>query len=352
MFIKKLFISILAVFSVLNFSCNKNQIQSDEQDLSIIKKKQPVYTIGFSIDTLAIERWRRDCDVFLNTAKDLGADVIVQNAGNSVEEQQKQIGYLVNRNVDVIVVVPKQADSLTKCIADARRKNIPVISYDRLTVNADINLYITVDSKEVGTIMARELMIRKPNGKWFCFYGPKEDFNMTLIREGVENQIKGSPISISMIYYTEGWNYDLSYQKMIELIKEKNIPDAIVAGNDAVANSIIQALGEFYPSSNILISGQDADIAGCQNLVNGKQTVTVFKPINELAQEAAKIAYKMAKKEYIPLLEEEAETINNGFANIPVLWMHAQAVTKENLDEVIIKSGFHTKDEVYLGNVR
>ena len=337
---------VLSVVLMAFSSCKKKLVQAAESNDGA-EKSAANFTIGFSIDTLAIERWRRDCDVFLNTAKDLGADVIVQNAGNSVQEQQKQIGYLINRNVKAIVIVPKQADSLTECIRLAKSKNIPVISYDRLILNADISLYITVDSKAVGTLMAKELLTRNSKGKWFCFYGPQEDYNMSLIKRGVENQIKGAPVSISLVYYTDGWNYDLSYQKMIELIKEKNLPDVIVAGNDAVANSIIQALGEFYPENNILIGGQDADIAGCQNVVSGKQTVTIYKPINELAQKAAEIACSLAQGKSVEEASGTKDVIDNGYGEIPVLWMQPVAVTKRNMDEVIIKSGFHTKDEVY-----
>ena len=341
----KAFLMLTTVFMAYS-SCKKQSVQTDES-ADNNKKTEADFTIGFSIDTLAIERWRRDCDVFLNTAKDLGADVIVQNAGNSVQEQQKQIVYLVKRGVKAIVVVPKQADSLTESIRLARNKNIPVISYDLLTLNADISLYITVDSRAVGTLMAKELLTRNSKGKWFCFYGPQEDFNMSLIKRGVENQIKGAPVSISLVYYTDGWNYDLSYQKMIELIKENNLPDAIVAGNDAVANSIIQALGEFHPQKSIFIGGQDADIAGCQNVVNGKQTVTIYKPINELAQKAAEISCMLAKGKSVQEASGTKDFIENGYGVIPVLWMQPVAVTKKNMDEVIIKSGFHTRDEVY-----
>ena len=336
---------LTAVFMAFS-SCKKQSVKTDEANNGT-KKEESNFKIGFSIDTLAVERWRRDCDVFLNTAKDLGADVIVQNAGNSVQEQQKQIGYLINRGVKAIVIVPKQADSLTECVRIAKNKNIPVISYDRLTLNADISLYITVDSKAVGTLMAKELLTRNSKGRWFCFYGPQEDFNMSLIKRGVENQIKGAPVSISLVYYTDGWNYDLSYQKMIELIKERNLPDVIIAGNDAVANSIIQALGEFYPENNIFIGGQDADIAGCQNVVTGKQAVTIFKPINELAQKAAEISCALAQGKTVEEVAGTKDVIDNGYGEIPVLWMQPIAVTKKNMDEVIIKSGFHTKDEVY-----
>ena len=304
-------------------------------------------TIGFSIDTLAIERWRRDCDVFLNTAKDLGADVIVQNSGNSVEAQNQQIAYLIKRGVKAVVIVPKDAESLGESVRLAKSKNIPVISYDRLLRNSPVDLYATIDSQAVGTLMAQELLRKKPRGSFFCIYGPKEDFNMTLIQRGVEGAIQDSRAKIVFNYWTDGWNYDLSYTKMAELLKDGMIPDAVVAGNDAVADSIIRAIGEFAPGRDIAVSGQDADIAGCQNVVAGKQAVTIYKPIAELAARTAQIAVALAQGKTVKEIGAANGSIDNGSGEIPVLWLHPMAVTAENMEDIVIKSGFHTRQEVY-----
>lgn len=304
-------------------------------------------TIGFSIDTLAIERWRRDCDVFINTAKDLGADVIVQNSGNSVQVQNQQIEYLIKRGVQAVVIVPKDAESLGESVRLARSKGIPVVSYDRLLRNSPVDLYVTIDSQAVGTLMAQELLRKKPRGSFFCIYGPKEDFNMTLIQRGVEGVIKDSRARVDYNYWTDGWNYDLSYQKMAELLRAGKIPDAVIAGNDAVADSIIRAIGEYSPERDIAVGGQDADIAGCQNVVSGKQAVTIYKPIAELAARTAQISVALAQGKSVKEAAGANGSINNGAGEIPVLWLHPLAVTAANMEEIVIKSGFHTRQEVY-----
>lgn len=342
---KKNFILAAALCGLALASCKKQKADfarsNDEAENS------SRIAIGFSIDTLAIERWRRDCDIFLNTAKDLGADVIVQNSGNSVEVQNQQIEYLVKRGVKAVVIVPKDAESLGESVRLARSKNIPVISYDRLLRNSPIDLYVTIDSQAVGTLMAQELLRRKPRGSLFCIYGPKEDFNMTLIRRGVEDVVKGSRAKIEYNYWTDGWNYDLSYRKMSELLKAGKIPDAVVAGNDAVADSIIRAIGEFAPGMDIAVGGQDADIAGCQNVVNGKQAVTIYKPISELAAKSAEIAVNLARGKSVKECGGVNGSIDNGAGQVPVLWLHPMAVTAANMEEIVIKSGFHTRQEVY-----
>lgn len=339
------FLALAALFAAALLSC-KNKSKESAKPVEQEKTYSKI-TIGFSIDTLAIERWRRDCDIFLNTAKDLGADVIVQNSGNSVEVQNQQIEYLVKRGVKAVVVVPKDAETLGESVRLARSKGIPVISYDRLLRNTPIDLYVTIDSQAVGALMAKELLRKKPRGEWFCFYGPKEDFNMTLIRRGVEAVLQGERAQIAYIYWTDGWNYDLSYRRMCELLRDGKRPDAVVAGNDAVADSIIRAIGEYAPGANIAVGGQDADIAGCQNIVTGKQAVTIYKPIADLAQKTAQIAVSLAQGKTVKECAGANGSINNGSGEIPVLWLHPIAVTADNIDEIVIKSGFHTRQEVY-----
>lgn len=342
----RFFLIFGAILSAALLSCAKKDFGEAEPSENSAESEGRI-TIGFSIDTLAIERWRRDCDVFLNTAKELGANVIVQNAGNSVEEQEKQINYLVSRGIKALVVVPKQADSLSAAIKFVRSKGIPVISYDRLLRDTAIDLYITIDSQAVGTLMAKELLRHSPSGSWFCIYGPEEDFNMTFIRRGVESALRNTRAHIDYVYYTDGWNYDLSYNKMAELLKGGRIPDAVIAGNDAVADSIIRALGEYVPERKVAVSGQDADIAGCQNVINGKQAITVYKPITELAERTAGIAVSLAQGKSIEEAASANGRIDNGAGEIPVVWLHPTAVTAANMDAVVIQSGFHTREEIY-----
>lgn len=344
----KIVILCIILFCILLTCCTKKEgVRQGPAQVGKIKTDASKITIGFSIDTLAIERWLRDCDVFLNTAKEMGADVIVQNSGNSIEEQNRQIKYLIQRKVDVLVIVAKKADSLTESVNSARNAGIPVISYDRLILDANVSLYMTVNTERVGELMCTELVNQKSSGMYFAIYGPEEDYNMHLMKEGVTKVLKNRPIQIGLTYYTDGWNYDLSYQKMAEQLQNGNIPDAVICGNDAVADSVIKALSEFCPSCDIAVGGQDADIAGCQNIVEGKQTVTVYKPINELASRAAEFAVRLANGENPADIVGSAETINNGYGEVPVFWIDPQVVTKNNIDAVIIESGFHTQGEVY-----
>lgn len=341
------FIFICVLNAVLFSSCSNRKQSKNAVEHKNETQSPKTLTIGFSIDTLAIERWQRDLDVFINKAKELGANVIVQNAGNSIEEQNRQLMYLCERNVDAIVVLPKKADAITESVQKIKAKNIPVISYDRLTLNADIDLYITINSEKVGEEMAKGLLARTNGSSWFQILGPEEDYNMTLIKTGIKSVLKGTPVRITHTYYTNGWNYDLSYQEMVRLLSLEIIPNAIICGNDAVAQSVIQALDLYYPDHHIPICGQDADIAACQNIIAGKQDFTVYKPITKLAETAAAYAVSLAKDSNVSELTKELSVIDNGLKPVPVVWLEPQYVDKSNMDEVIINSKFHTYSEVY-----
>lgn len=343
---------IVNVFVVLGFvfilgACNSKTSESQaatKGKSNIVEKK---VCIGFSIDTLALERWQRDLDVFMNKARELGADIIVQNAGNSIEEQKKQLLYLMERKVDAVVIVAKKRDSLSEPIKILRSKGIDVIAYDRLITNADVSLYISVDTERVGELMARRFLSTNVGKRWDLILGPEEDYNMNLLQRGVNKVIAGKGISIQEIFYTDGWNYDLSYNKAVNLITTGNIPDAILCGNDAIAGSVINAFEDYYPGYHISVCGQDADIAACQNVVRGKQDFTVYKPISELSEIAAEYAVKLASGEKMSDIVPDYKKINNGYADIPVIWLEPKIVEKSNINEVVINSGFHTYGEVY-----
>ena len=327
------------------FSCRRTEVTSRESEKSVGEVQK--LCIGFSIDTLALERWQRDLDIFMNRVKELGADIIVQNAGNSVEVQNKQLLYLMERKVDAVVVLAKKRDSLTDIIQKLRAKGIPVISYDRLITDSDISMYISVNTERVGELMAKRMLSQEAGSDWYCILGPEDDFNMILLQQGIKSAIRGKNVQILGTYYTEGWNYDLSYQEAVKVMTGNKIPDAIICGNDALAGSVIQAITDYCPDRKVAICGQDADIAACQNIVRGKQDFTVYKPITSLAEQAADYAVLLAKGEKVENIVQSGKTINNGFADIPVVWLEPKIVTKNNIDSIIVGSGFHTHGEIY-----
>ena len=144
--------------------------------------------------------------------------------------------------------------------------------------------------------------------------------------------------------WVDSWLAEKALQIMENaLTANKNNIDAVVASNDATAGGAIQALSAQGLSGKVAISGQDADLAAIKRIVDGTQTMTVYKPITKLADKAAEIAVTLGKNEK-PTPNAE---LNNGLKNVPSYLLDPIAVNKDNIDDTIIKDGFHTKDAIY-----
>lgn len=310
--------------------------------------------IGMSFDSFVIERWQKDRDVFVAAAKEYGAEVNVQNANGDLEEQISQIQYLIKKKVDVIVIVAIDCDGLSNVVRQAKEAGIKVIAYDRLINNADVDLYISFDNEMVGALMGEALAeCDLPHQKVLMLAGPVEDSNVSMIESGFRRVMEEHDIEIADIMHADGWKAELASDYINENIEMLDEVDAIMCGNDMIATNVIRTLAENRLAGKIKIVGQDADLEACQRIVEGTQVMTVYKPVEKLAQKAAKYACMMAKGE--PFLQEAAEgeyvTISDGTYSVPYVVLEPISVNADNMKEVIIDSGFHFEEEVYL-NVR
>ena len=305
-------------------------------------------TIGMSIDDLRLERWQKDRDIFVKKAENLGAKVFVQSANGDASAQISQIENMINRNVDVLVIIPFNGEVLGNVIAEAKKEGIKVLAYDRLINNADIDFYVSFDNEKVGELQAKSVVEAKPEGNYFLMGGSPVDNNAKLFRKGqmkvLQPLIDSGKIKVVGDQWVDSWLAEKALQIMENaLTANKNNIDAVVASNDATAGGAIQALSAQGLSGKVAISGQDADLAAIKRIVDGTQTMTVYKPITKLADKAAEIAVTLVKNEK-PTPNAE---LNNGLKNVPSYLLDPIAVNKDNIDDTIIKDGFHTKDAIY-----
>ena len=128
-------------------------VRMEDAAAGSMEQEEPKVQIGLSFDSFVIERWMRERDVFVSAAKELGAEVNVQNANGDVQDQISQIEYFIRKQVDVIVVVAGDCEALTDVMIKAREAGIKTVSYDRLIQNAVCDLYISFDNTEVGRLM-------------------------------------------------------------------------------------------------------------------------------------------------------------------------------------------------------
>ncbi|MDD2978562.1 MAG: substrate-binding domain-containing protein [Hespellia sp.] len=342
--LKKTLILLLAcTFAVTG--CGRQETQAEEKK-GIIDKPQ----IGITFDTFVLERWLKDRDVFVATAQKLGAEVDVQNANGDINKQTAQINRFVEAKVDVIVVIPVDCYELKGAVENARNHGIEVISYDRLIQETKTDLYITVDSEQVGEAMGETMKTNLPDGGNIAMIcGPENDTNCKQVADGFEKAIEGSGLNVIYKNYVKAWTSEYGTKAMQEAMAENEQIDGVMCGNDGLAGFAIQVLSEQQLAGQVVVVGQDADLEACQRVVEGTQAMTVYKPIEELARTAAEFAVELSDKGRLPKVKDTIENeIDEVPEEVPYYGLAPVAVTKENMDEVIVDSGFHLHDEVYL----
>ena len=301
--------------------------------------------IGMIFDTFVVERWQRDRDVFVSTAMDLGAEVNVQNANGDVEEQIAQMEYFIEKKVDVIVVVPIESSALLDSISRAKEAGIKVVSYDRLAIGAGVDLYVSCDNETVGRLMAEAMKSQlQPGDKVLMLCGPNSDNNVSFVERGFKEGIMEAGLEVAEVYYTKEWRAEYAAEYVAQYGDKIQDIKGIMCGNDNLAGQVMGVLARERLAGKICVVAQDADLEACQRIVEGTQYMTVYKSVEKLAVEAARAAVALAQGEEV-VTEDQ---IDDGVYTVPYIKLEPVAVTQSNMDEVIIQSGFHLKEDVYL----
>jgi D-xylose transport system substrate-binding protein len=303
--------------------------------------------IGFLLGDLREERWQHDRDYFVAAAQKKGAYVQVMSANSDAELQNTQVENLISQGINVLVIAPWDAEKMSAVLADAHKANIKIISYDRLILNSDVDFYVTFDNEKVGRLEAQGVTTVKNSGNFAYIGGAPTDNNSKLLKQGsmevLNPLIKSGSVKLVVDTLTEGWKPDVAYGTIKNYLAGGGKLDAVVAANDGTAGGVIRALKEFNLAGKVPVSGQDAELAACQAVVAGTQTLTVYKPIPELAEKAAEIAITMAQGQ----TPTSNSNLNNGKMDVPSYFLDPILVTKENMDTTVIKDGFQTRAQVY-----
>ncbi|CAG18893.1 D-xylose ABC transporter substrate-binding protein [Photobacterium profundum] len=304
--------------------------------------------IGMAIDDLRLERWQKDRSIFVDRAESLGAKVYVQSANGNEQTQISQIENMISRGVDVLVIIPYNGEVLSNVISEAKRDGIKVLAYDRLISNADIDFYLSFDNEKVGEMQAQAMLKAKPEGNYFLMGGAPTDNNAKLFRQGQMNvlqpKIDSGDVKIIGDQWVDSWLAENALKIMENaLTANDNNIDVVVASNDATAGGAIQALEAQGLAGNVAISGQDADLAAIRRIVDGTQTMTVYKPISKLAAKAADIAVELGNSE----IPSSNTTLNNGTKDVPAWLLEPITVSKVNIKQTIVADNFHTEKDIY-----
>jgi D-xylose transport system substrate-binding protein len=303
--------------------------------------------IGFSMDTLKEERWQRDKALVEQRCQEVGAQCEVQVANGDDATQTKQCDNLLTKGVDVLIVAPHNGQIAASIVEAAHRQGVKVISYDRLIRNSDVDLYVSHQVVKIGQMQAQYALDHAPKGNYVLIGGSQTDNNALLLLDGqmqvLQPAIDKGQIKIVAKQFAREWLASEALRIMEDaLTKNNNDIQAVVASNDGTAGGAISALPPQLVGK-VLVTGQDAALDAVQRVVEGKQTMTIYKPIQPLAFAAVDSAVKLARGEAV----EAKDKVNNGKIDVPSLLFEPMILDKSNVMQTAIKDGYHKLEDVY-----
>jgi D-xylose transport system substrate-binding protein len=200
----------------------------------------------------------------------------------------------------------------------------------------------------VGEFMAEYVMEKIDNkGNILIVNGANRDHNTKMIKQGYDmvlnDKIKDGSVEIIAEEWADNWMKEYAFEETVKAIQAGKQIDGVIAGNDSLAEGAIEALSEHRLAGKVFVVGQDADLSACQRIVEGTQLMTVYKPIEKLAGETARLAVMLAKGENLKV----KKTIYDGRFDIPYYELEPIPVDVNNIDSTILKDGFHMKEEIY-----
>jgi len=307
---------------------------------------KPVH-IGLLLDSLKDERWQRDSKLIQARAHEVSAKITVKDAEGNDDLQIEQANQLLEAGANILIVVPHDAEKAAAIVQAAQRKNVPVISYDRLIKNSPLSLYISFDNVQVGKFQASAVLSAAPAGNFFLLEGSPLDNNAHQFERGQKLALKQAEESKSIAVADEAWCQKWTsreaYDATIAALKKSDDKLAgIVAANDTTAGGAVQALTEHKLAGKVPVSGQDADLSAIVRIIRGTQTMTVYKPLGPLAKRAVDAAVTLAHGGK----PETTETITDGGHTIPAILLRPIAVDQKNLGATVISDGFHSAEEI------
>lgn len=314
-------------------------------------------TVGFLFsDFTTSARWQFDKSFYIQEIRKLdpGVKVFVTDAKASQTTQQNQAKSLLTRGVNVLIDVPVdsgQAAAIVKA-AHANKPRVPVIAYDRLITGAWEDAYASFDGYQVG--VQQGLYIKnhvKKGGTVVEIAGAATDNNAHLFHNGAMSVLqplfKSGQLKLGYSIFTPNWDDATAQKEMASALnKLNNKVDGVLVANDGMAVAAIQALKAQNLAGKIPVTGQDATVAGLQQVLLGNQSMSVYKPIRRLARAAAKITDAfLHKKGY----RSKTKVSTQGAGKTPAALLPVVTVTKANMKSTVLKDGYVKKADLCKG---
>jgi D-xylose transport system substrate-binding protein len=300
---------------------------------------------------------QHDRPAFTDKVKELCPDceVLYANAAQDANKQQAQAEAAITKGAAVLVLDAVDAEAAATMVERAKQSDVPVIAYDRLISDADIDYYVSFNNVRQGRIEARTLLDKLGNngaGKSIVMInGSSTDPSAGDYKKGAHQILDASGVKIAKEYDTPDWSPDKAQLEMEQATTAlgKNNIDAVYSANDGMAGGAIAAMKSAGIDPNkVPVTGGDAEAAAIQRILVGEQYMTIYLTIKKQAEVSAELAVAAAKGEKPPAGLVNAK-VDNGLKQVPSVLLTPVAVTKENINDTVVADGFLDPSEICTG---
>ena len=296
----------------------------------------------------------QDKPLFEAKVKELAPDaqILYSNANQDASQQQSQADAALTNGAQVLVLDPVDSASAASIVTKAAAKKVPVISYDRLILNAPVDYYVSFDNEKVGNLQGQALLDKltkdgKAGKTIVMINGAPTDNNAKLFKAGAHSVLDGK-VKIGAEYDTPDWSPDKAQTEMDQAITKLGKANfvGVYCANDGTAGGAIAAMtaAGIDPKTRPT-TGQDAELAGIQRILLGQQYMTVYKAIKLEANATAELAVGLAKGSGAPSSLTMSK-VNNGTLDVPSVLLPPVAVTADNIKSTVVADGFWTTAQI------
>ncbi|MHB9860201.1 sugar ABC transporter substrate-binding protein [Streptomyces sp. YIM S03343] len=283
--------------------------------------------------------------------------VLYENADADAKTQAKQLQQMIDEKVDIILLDAVDSHGIASGVKKAKEAGIPVIAYDRLA-EGPIDAYISFDNELVGEVQGRTLLEAMgsvgTSTKIVMMNGSPTDPNAKQFKQGALSELNGK-VTIAKSYDTKDWKPENAQANMAESIRAigaSNIA-GVYAANDGMAGGIIQAFEAAGVTNLPPITGQDAELAGVQRILDGTQYMSIYKSYPAEAEAAAQMAVARVQGKDIQfdaLTRDQVDSPTN--KKIPAQLVAVTALTKDNIKETVIADNIYKQSEICAGKYK
>lgn len=272
--------------------------------------------------------------------------VLYANADGDAAKQQQQAESMLTQGIKVLVLDPFDGQAAQSIVAEAQAKKVPVISYDRLIAGGKADLYISFDNEKVGQLQATALVAKLksdnvPSGSGIIMInGSPTDNNATLFKKGAHSVIDTSGYKVLAEFDTPGWTPADAQTWMDGQITKFGAAKitGIYAANDGVGGAAIASMQAAGATKLPPVTGQDASLAGIQNILAGTQYMTVYKAFKPEADAAAQAA--------IDLINGKKPQSTSTVSGVPSVLLTPVSVTVDKIESTVVADGLYKASEI------